>query len=133
MNTNGTLDYRLVHAMRQGVDALPADLERLRSYIRLIDTLLVEKAGEMEASLEAADEAASEIETLLNLEAAVTERAIGILARDLPAVLDKLAIWRTLSPGDAETGLSSPRNRLVLSVEADLERLAGSDRSGSDR
>lgn len=121
---NDVLDNRLILAIRQGAGALPADLGRLHGYLRLIESLLAEKAGELEASLEAADAAAAEIETLQRLEATVAERAIAVRAEDLAAVREKLAIWRALSPGIEDADLGSPRNRLVLSVEADLERLA---------
>ncbi len=123
MKSIGSLDNHLVRAIRQGGGVLPADLDRLRGYLRLIGSLLAEKASELEAGLEAADASAAEIETLQRLENAVAERAIGIRAADLRTVRDKLAIWRALSAGSEDGDMASPRNRLVLSVEADLERL----------
>lgn len=122
--TNNILDNRLILAIRQGAGALPADLERLHGYVRMIDTLLAEKSRELETTLEAVDLAAAEIETLHRLGMAVAERAIGIRAESLAAVREKLAIWRALAPGVEDADLASPRNRLILSVEADLERLA---------
>ena len=35
----------------------------------------------------------------------------------------KLAIWRALAAGGEDGDLRSPQSRLILSVEADLERL----------
>ena len=91
--------------------------------MRMIDTLLAEKAAELEPSWEQACAAAAEIETLQNLEVAVAERAIAIRAGSLDTVRGKLAIWRALGPGSDDDHMCTPRNRLILSVEADLERL----------
>lgn len=128
MTSIGSLDNHLVQAIRQGGGVLPADLDLLRGYLRLIGSLLAEKASELETSLEAADASAAEIETLQGLETAVAERAISIRAADLRAIREKLAIWRALSAGAEDGDMASPRNRLVLSVEADLERLVGEKR-----
>ena len=125
MDTGSKLDYRLVAAMRQGTDALPDDVGQLRGYMRMIGTLLAEKAAELEPSWEQACAAAAEIETLQNLEVAVAERAVAIRAESLETVRGKLAIWRTLAPGAEDEDMVSPRNRLVLSVEADIDRLLG--------
>lgn len=124
MDISSKLDYRLVRALRQGTDALPDDIAQLRCYMRMIGTLLAEKAAELEPSWEQACAAAAEIETLQNLEAAVAERAIAIRAESLETVRGKLAIWRALGPGSEDDDMRSPRNRLILSVEADLERLS---------
>lgn len=123
MDTSSKLDYRLVRAMRQGTDALPDDVGQLRGYMRMIGMLLAEKAAELEPSWEQACAAAAEIETLQNLEVAVAERAVTIRAESLETVRGKLAIWRALGPA-SDDEMRSPRNRLILSVEADLERLS---------
>jgi hypothetical protein len=124
LDIGSKLDYRLVRALRQGTDALPDDVAELRGYMRMIGTLLAEKAAELEPSWEQACAAAAEIETLQNLEAAVAERAIAIRAESLETVRGKLAIWRALGPASDDDDMRSPRNRLILSVEADLERLS---------
>jgi hypothetical protein len=124
LDIGSKLDYRLVRALRQGSGALPDDVAQLRGYMRMIGTLLAEKAAELEPSWEQACAAAAEIETLQNLEAAVAERAIAIRAESLETVRGKLAIWRALGPASDDDDMRSPRNRLILSVEADLERLS---------
>ena len=124
METGSRLDYRLVRALRQGTDALPDDIAELRGYMRMIGTLLAEKAAELEPSWEQACAAAAEIETLQDLETSVAERAIAIRAESLATVRGKLAIWRALGPASDDDDMRSPRNRLILSVEADLERLS---------
>jgi hypothetical protein len=117
------LDYHLLRAMREGAEALPADITSLRGYLRLIEALLAEKAAELEPSWEQACAAAAEIETLQRLELAVAERAIKLPAGTLELVRGKLAIWRALGPGCDDSDPRSPRNRLILSVEQDLERM----------
>ena len=54
----------------------------------------------------------------------MAERAIAVRAESLAEVRAKLAIWRALAPGAEDGDLRTPRNRLILSVEADLERLS---------
>ncbi len=122
---NLDLDYRLVRAIREGTDALPDDVGQLVRYLRLIESLLAEKASEIEPTWELACAAATEVETLHALEAAVAERVIAIEADGLEAIRGKLAIWRALADGDEDGDPASLRNRLILSVAADLERLAG--------
>ena len=124
MDTGSKLDYRLVRAIRQGTDALPDDVAQLRGYMRMIGTLLAEKAAELEPSWEQACAAAAEIATLQDLEVAIAERAVAIRAESLETVRGKLAIWRALGPASNDDDMRSPRNRLILSVEADLERLS---------
>lgn len=124
MGTGTKLDDRLVRALREGASALPEDLTRLRAYLRMIDALLAEKAAEIEPSWTLACAAAAEVETLHTLETAVAERAIATHARDIGEVRAKLEIWRSLAAGAADGDMASPRNRLVMSVEADLERIA---------
>ena len=52
--------------------------------------------------------------------------AILCLSADsLETVRGKLALWRALAPGTEDESMASPRNRLVLSVETDIERLLG--------
>lgn len=122
MRTETKLDNRLVRAIREGADALPEDLTLLCRYLRLIDGLLAEKAAELEPSWTQACASAAEIETLQALETAVTERAIAVRAREPSEILAKLAMWRELASGDPDADLGTPRSRLVLSIEADLER-----------
>jgi len=122
--TEQYLDINLVRAMREGTSALPADLGKLRGYLRMIGALLEEKARELEPSWEQACASAAEITTLHNLETAVAERAIAVRSEGIEQVLTKLAIWRALAAGGEDGDLRSPQSRLVLSVEADLERLA---------
>ena len=110
--------------MREGTSALPDDLGKLRGYLRMIGALLEEKARELEPSWEQACAAAAEIVTLQDLETSVAERAIGVRAESLDQVRSKLAIWRALAAGSEDGDLRSPQSRLVLSIEADLERLS---------
>ena len=124
MNAGTALDNRLVRAMREGKTVLPADLGQLRAYLRLIAGLLAEKAEEVEADWDLACLAAAELDTLQTLETAVAERAITVRSNTLDEVRSKLEIWRAISAGDEDCDLREPRNRLILSVEADLERLA---------
>ena len=122
-DTEPKLDYRLVRAMRRGPDVLPGDIAQLRSYLRMIEVLLAEKASEVEPAWDLSCAAAAEIETLLKLELTVAERAIAVPATGLDGVRGKLAIWRALGT-DAEDGdLDSVRNRLILSIDEDLARL----------
>jgi hypothetical protein len=123
MDAGTALDDRLVRALREGKQVLPADLGQLRSYLRLIAGLLAEKADEVEADWEQACLAAAELDTLQTLETAVAERAITVRSDTLDEVRSKLEIWRALAAGDEDCDLRAPRNRLILSVEADLERL----------
>jgi hypothetical protein len=120
------LDYRLMRAIRNGIGELPGDLGQLRDYLRTIGELLAEKAAELEPSWDEACAAAAEIATLQDLEATVVERAIEVPAEGLKDVRAKLAIWRALAPGCDEGDMEAPLNRLILSLEADLERLGRS-------
>ena len=124
MTAESKLDYRLVHAIHGGAEALPNDITCLRGYLRMIEALLAEKAAELEPSWEQACAAAAEIATLQDLEASVAERAIGVRAASIEQVRAKLAIWRALAAGGEDGDLRSPQSRLILSVEADLERLS---------
>jgi hypothetical protein len=117
------LDIRLVRAMRRGAGELPGDLELLRGYLRTITLLLAEKAVELDTTWNDSCLAAAEIETLLDLEATVIERAIGVRAASLVDVQTKLAIWRGASIAAQEDDTNSLRTRLIYSVEADLARL----------
>ena len=69
------LDNRLVRALHEGAEALPGDLAELRSYLRLIEALLTEKAAELEPSWQQACAAAAEITTLQTLEITVDATA----------------------------------------------------------
>jgi hypothetical protein len=129
MDAGTALDNRLVRALREGKQVLPADLGQLRAYLRLIAGLLAEKAEEVEADWELACVAAAELDTLQTLEVAVAERAITVRSDTLDEVRSKLEIWRALAAGDEDCDLRDPRNRLILSVEADLERLVRVKRS----
>jgi len=126
--TEQYLDINLLRAMREGTSALPADLGKLRGYLRMIGALLEEKARELEPSWEQACAAATEIATLQDLEMSVAERAISVRAESLEQVRAKLAIWRALASGGEDGDLRSPPSRLVLSIEADLERLGNRPR-----
>jgi hypothetical protein len=126
--TEKHLDTNLLRAMREGASALPSDLGKLRGYLRLIGSLLEEKAAELEASWEQACAVAAEIATLQELEASVAERAIAVRAQSLEQVRVKLAIWRALASGCEDGDLRSPQSRLVLSIDADLERLGSRPR-----
>lgn len=125
MNLDETLDNALVRAMRGGHGALPECPRRLAGYLRTIERLLAEKAREHETNWDEACVAAKEVETLQALATAVAERVIAMRGDDLPAVLAKLALWRDLAPaGEDDACARAQRDRLVLSVEADLVRLA---------
>ena len=122
--TQPKLDYRLVRALREGTEALPGDVGELRGYLRMIESLLEEKASELEPAWDTACATAAEIETLLNLELAVAERAITVQATTLEQVRGKLAIWKALGPDTDDSDMLSPRNRLVLSIDEDIARIA---------
>jgi hypothetical protein len=123
MQVGTKLDDRLLRAMRDGPGALPGDLRRLADYMEMIGGLLTEKAAELEPSWALACAAAAEIETLHALEQTVAERAIAVRATSLEEVRGKLAIWRALSPEGEGGERGSPRDRLILSIDADLQRL----------
>jgi hypothetical protein len=90
----------------------------------MVGSLLAEKAAELEPSWAVACATAAEIETLQRLEQTVAERAIGVRAENIEEVRAKLAIWRSLAAGAEEGDMRTPRNRLILSIDADLERLS---------
>lgn len=119
MGLTDKLDQPLVRALRGGAAALPEDIERLTGYMRLIQQLLGEKAAEHEPTWAQACASAAEIETLQDLEAAVVERAISLRVDNLDGVLTKFGIWRALVEEETQ-GL---RDRLVLSVEADIQSI----------
>jgi hypothetical protein len=126
--TEQYLDINLLRAMREGTSALPSDLGKLRGYLRMIGSLLEEKARELEPSWDQACAAAAEISTLQELEVSVAERTISVRAESLEQVRAKLAIWRALASGGEDGDLRSPQSRLILSIEADLERLSARPR-----
>lgn len=129
MQTITRIDDRLLRAMRRGADALPDDLPLLRAYLRMIEALLAEKATDVEPTWAEACEAAAEVETLMALETSVAEKAISVRARHLEDVRTKLEIWRALAAGATDCDMSSPRDRLVLSIEADLGRIGRTPRA----
>ncbi|MFO1141107.1 MAG: hypothetical protein U1E59_01755 [Amaricoccus sp.] len=106
-------------------DALPADIGCLQGYMRMIEGLLEEKASELEPSWEAACAIATEIETLHALETAVAERVIAMraLTASTPCAGSSRYGARSVAGAD-DSDERSPRNRLILSVDADLERMA---------
>jgi hypothetical protein len=118
------VDNRLMRAMREGAAALPADLGRLHEYLMLIGGLLGEKAVEHEETWALALAAGAEIETLQNLEHAVTDKAIVVPARDLSEVLTKFAIWNALVAAGAADEDRGDRDRLIRSIRNDVERIA---------
>lgn len=126
MDAGAKLDNRLIRALREGTGVLPGDLEQLCGYLRLINGLLAEKANELEPSWAMACASAAEIETLQGLQATVAERAIAVRSASLEAVQAKLKVWRELGAGAEDGDVRSPRNRLILSIEADVERLLSS-------
>jgi hypothetical protein len=121
-------DTRLAQALQEGPEVLPADSEMLTGYLDMIAGLLADHAMEREESWDIALEAEASIADLIALEEIVAERAISIRAETLAAVLEKLRIWRRLESSeescDTEDGRAGPRDRLVLSIEADLVRMA---------
>jgi hypothetical protein len=121
---NSRVDNRLMRALRHGAEALPDDLSRLHEYLMLIGGLLHEKATELEESWALALAAAAEIETLQKLEAAVSEKAIAVPARDLSEVLIKFAIWNALVAGGDAQEDACDRDRLIRSIRNDIERMA---------
>jgi hypothetical protein len=128
VDTEQKLDYRLVRALREGIEVLPGDIAQLRRYLRMIEALLQEKASEVEPAWDLTCAAAAEIETLLTLEQTVAERAIAVQATSIEGVRGKLAIWRALEADSEDCDMSSARNRLILSIDEDLARIA---RAGS--
>lgn len=121
MGITEKLDQPLVRALQSGASALPEDIDRLIGYMRLIQQLLGEKAGEVEPTWALACAGAAEVQTLQDLESAVVERAIGLRLGDLDGVLTKFAIWRAL----VDDGHARQRDRLVMSIESDLLAIAG--------
>lgn len=121
-------DTRLARAMQEGPEVLPGDAGLLTGYLDMIAVLLADHAAERHDSLSDALETEAEIAGLLALEELVAERAVSLRAETIAGVLGKLRIWRRLDSGeescDAEDGRASARDRLVLSVEADLVRMA---------
>lgn len=118
----------LTRALNEGVRALPEDLGQLVEYLRFIEDLLREKAQEHEPNWDLVEASGAEIETLQRLEATVVDQAVLLRADTLEAVLLKFEIWRGLGQAgegaDGDGGKASPRDRLMLSAEADLVRLA---------
>ncbi len=123
------LDTQLTSAIQSGPAALPADLNRLHGYLGLVVGLLAEKAQDCEPDWAGAVSAAAEIEALFRIEDAVAERAIGVPARNLWAVLTKLEIWGDLSPDGDDDPLRQRRDRLIESVRRDITHIARSARS----
>ena len=121
-------DTRLARALQEGPEVLPADAEVLTGYLDMIAGLLADHATERHESWSSAVESEKEIADLLALEEVVAERAVSLRAETVEAVLQKLRVWRRLDSGDGacddEDGRATVRDRLVLSVEADLTRMA---------
>lgn len=116
------VDNGLVAALRAGAGELPAELGALTDCLSTIGLLLAEKAAELEPSWSEALATAAEIETLLELEAAVAERAIGIPATNQDELRAKIGIWKALAAGADEPDPDSHRDRLFLSILADIDR-----------
>jgi hypothetical protein len=130
MTLDDALDHALVRALHGGPAALPECPRRLAGYLETIEHLLTEKARENAPTWDEACVAASEVETLLALERAVAERVIGLRGDTIGTVIGKLMVWRALRPAGADdTAMLSLRDRLVLSLEADLIRLARAERA----
>ena len=123
MTCMAKFDNGLMAALRSGVGELPNDLGALADCLETIAVLLAEKANELEPSWGEALAAAAEVETLLELEAAVAERVIGVRAASLAEVRRKIAIWQTLADGCDEACADPFRDRLIDSIDADLARL----------
>lgn len=124
MSYMAKLDEGLVGALRAGPDVLPNDLSALAECLRTIAILLAEKAGELEPSWSEARAVAAEVETLLDLEAAVAARAAAIPAATIDDVRTKLAIWKALVAGSEGEAGDPAGVGMILSIEADLDRLA---------
>ena len=125
-------DTRLARALQEGPGVLPADATVLTGYLDMIAELLADHAAVWQESLAEAEESGSEIADLFALQDVVAERAISLRAESVGEVLEKLRIWRRLHSDEEcraeEDGRATPRDRLVLSVEADLARIARADR-----
>lgn len=121
-------DTRLARALHEGPEVLPADSGLLTGYLDMIAALLADHATERHESWAMALEAEAEIADLLALEEVVAERAVSLRAETIDGILGKLRLWRRLESDEesaaAEDGRASVRDRLVLSVEADLSRIA---------
>ena len=116
-------DNGLVAALRSGARELPSDLVALGDCLRTVEVLLAEKASELEPSWDEARAIAAEIETLLELGAAIAARACAIPAGSLSDVRAKFAIWKALDGGEPPADADDRRERLILSIGADLDRL----------
>jgi hypothetical protein len=110
-----------MRVLRGGAEAMPADLERLRTYLTMARELLAEKANEIEPTWALACEAAAEVETLHRLERQVVERTASVPAANLRDVLIKLDVWAEQAFTAEDDAL--PRDAIVRSVRRDLERL----------
>ena len=121
-------DTRLARALQEGPEVLPPDAQVLNGYLDMIAGLLADHATERQENWSSAVETASSIADLLALEETVGERAISLRAETVESVLQKLRIWRRFNSGDGSCddvdGRATVRDRLVLSVEADLTRIA---------
>jgi hypothetical protein len=121
-------DTRLARALQEGPEVLPADAGLLAGYLDMIAGLLAGHATELPENWAEALETEAEVAGLLALEELVAERAVSLRAETIAGVLGKLRVWRRLDCGeecaDEEDGRASARDRLVLSVEADLVRMA---------
>ena len=113
----------MLAALRTGAGALPSELGALGDCLGTIGLLLAEKAAELEPSWSEALAVAAEIETLLELEAAVAERAIAIPATSPEELRAKVGIWKALAAGSDDPDSESPHARLLLSIEADIHRI----------
>jgi hypothetical protein len=117
------IDDRLMRAMREGHEVLPDDLGLLRSYLRLIESLMAEKAMELEPTWALACAAAAEIETLQALELGVAERAVNVQAVTTAQLRLKLEIWLSVTAAMEESQGTSVAERLIASISADLAQI----------
>lgn len=120
---NRYFDTRLAKAFKEGEAALSGNLTELRGYLITIDEMLEEKARDLEETWDAACEASEELIALQALEVTVLERVISVGADTLADILTKFAIWHSLFAECEEAHSLSPFNRLLLSIERDIQRL----------
>ena len=121
-----TIDDGFLLVLRHGKDKLPDDLDRLLSFLGTISVLMEEKALELQPDFDLEHASGVELETLHDLQRVVAGKALGVPASSLRDVLCKLAIWTALDGSTGEESEHCIRDRLIMSVRRDLERLGES-------
>jgi hypothetical protein len=115
------LDQGLLGILHRGLDGVPNGLGDLRHYLAAVIERRAEEAEE-QGDRTTAMLARAQVDTLLDIEAAILRRAAAVPATSLAAVLEKLAVWSLVAEQDDEADTLG--NALVRSAILDLRRLA---------